>query len=75
MADPMMAGVDAVLAVTEEWPTVADARLIARALMFTAGEAHGGTDVEQFDDDERDWMVRLGEELHSRCDAIDEAGT
>lgn len=38
----------------------ADVALIARALLFTAGEDAGGVDTEMFDDDERAVLVGLG---------------
>ena len=37
--------------------------LIARALLFTAGEDAGGVDIEMFDDNERAVLVAIGHRL------------
>lgn len=52
-------------------PSVAEARLIARALLFTAGEDFGGVDTESFENIEREWMVALGRALLKKADELE----
>lgn len=52
----------------------APAELIARALLYAAGEAAGGTDTECFTDDDRTRMVATARDLVNRACAYNGSG-